>query len=333
MPDDDFTLTAHYLRHIAEQVGRRGVDVDAWLTECGLSSAKLAAPGFQIDFPRFERLVRTSLTVTGEPALGLFVGQRLVANSHGMLGYAAMSSATVRQAVELLARYTRVRTSMLTVSHDVVGERARVRFHEARPLGDIRRPVLDAVVLSIKNVLDAISLGACKVLEASFPFAAPSYSTLARDLFGCDVKYGRSWAGFAVPAASLDAPLKLADPDAFREAALICQRELDKLTADESSSAKVRRLLLENQSGFPSLQVAARTLHTTPRTLHRRLIDEGTSYRALVDEIRHGLALEHLKAGGRLEELAYRLGYSDLANFRRAFKRWEGVAPSLARAR
>jgi AraC-like DNA-binding protein len=69
--------------------------------------------------------------------------------------------------------------------------------------------------------------------------------------------------------------------------------------------------------------------------LHRRLLDEGTSYRQLLEEVRHTLAIEHLKAGRfSFEEIAFVLGYTDLANFRRAFRRWEKQSPSeyLARA-
>jgi AraC-like DNA-binding protein len=126
--------------------------------------------------------------------------------------------------------------------------------------------------------------------------------------------------------------LRMADSQAFQAAALICQRELEKVTADESCAARVRRLLLGKQNTFPSLRVTARLLHMTPRTLHRRLVDEGTSYRALLEEIRHALALEHLRSGRfGMEEIAYALGYSDLANFRRAFKRWESIPPSAYR--
>jgi AraC-like DNA-binding protein len=96
----------------------------------------------------------------------------------------------------------------------------------------------------------------------------------------------------------------------------------------------VRRLLLEKQIRFPSLQVTARMLHMTPRTLHRRLVAEGTSYREVLESVRHTLAIEHLKSGRfGMDEIAYRLGYTDLANFRRAFKRWESMPPSEYRAR
>lgn len=332
MHDQGFTLPVHYIRHIADQIRGMGVDVESWLGRSGLTEAQLGDASLTIAPPLFQQLVLDALSMSHEPALGLLVGERLLANSHGIVGYAAMNSGTIRQAIELVERYTRLRISLLSISHEIHPHEIRVCFDETMPLDETRRPLLEAVVLSIKNILDSISMGACQVREVAFSFDPPGYAGLARDLFGCEVRYGRSWAGFALPLEVMDVPLKLADPEAFREAALICQRELDKLTANESLAARVRRLLLEKQNGFPSLQVTARLFHMTPRTLHRRLLDEGTSYRELLEEVRHTLAVEHMKSGRfSIEEIAYTLGYSDLANFRRAFKRWESVPPSAFR--
>jgi AraC-like DNA-binding protein len=166
------------------------------------------------------------------------------------------------------------------------------------------------------------------VTGVAFSFVEPGYASLAREVFGCDVEYGASWNGYSVPSESLEAPITTADPEALREASLACQRELDALGANESVSARVRRAVLVNQDRNPSLQAAARMLHMTPRTLHRRLVAEKTSFREIVEEVRHALAVEHLKSGTSLQEIAYKLGYSDLGTFRRAFKRWEAVAPS-----
>lgn len=60
---------------------------------------------------------------------------------------------------------------------------------------------------------------------------------------------------------------------------------------------------------------------------------EGSSYRAILDELRRESEVEHLTSGdASLEEVAYILGYSDPANFRRAFKRWTGTLPGRYRA-
>jgi len=331
---EGFRLPVSYVRVIADQLRSVGSDVHGWLAESGLSEAQLASPSLTIDYRGFEKLVRGALAVGREPALGLFVGERLVTSSHGILGFAVLSSSTIRQALGLLERYSRLRTSLVAISVEPGAGEVRVRLEETRSLGDIRRPLLEAVALSVKNVLGTISMGACRAVAIAFPFDAPEYSSLAREMFGCEVEYGTSWGGLTLPLEAMDLPLRTADPEAFREAAAICQRELDKLTADESVAGRVRRVLLGKQDGFPSLQVTARLLHMTPRTLHRRLLDEGRSYRVLLEEVRHALAVEHVKSGRfSMQEIAYTLGYSDLANFRRAFKRWESVPPSTFRPR
>jgi len=331
---DDLTIPVEYVRLIAEQLRSSGVNVEEWLRQSELPGAALSEPDRLLPYPQFRRLVLAALSAAREPALGLFVGERLVASTHGMVGAAAVNSSTVRQALDMVERFSRLRTSVIALSHEIGVHAARVLFTEELPLGDIQRPMLEAVVLSIKNVLDEITMGACQVHEVAFPFEEPEYAALARDIFGCKVRYGQSWAGFSASPGVLDLPLKLADQAAFEEATLICQRELDRIAANESMSARVRRLLLEKQTGFPSLQVTARLFHMTPRTLHRRLVGEGTSFRELLESVRHTLAVEHVKSGRfSVEEIAYRLGYTDLANFRRAFKRWEGLPPSEYRAR
>ena len=86
-------------------------------------------------------------------------------------------------------------------------------------------------------------------------------------------------------------------------------------------------------SAFPGPNVTARLFHLTPRTLHRRLLEEGASFKDILEQVRHTLAVEYLKAGHlSIEEIAYSLGYTDMANFRRAFKRWEAMPPSRYRA-
>jgi AraC-like DNA-binding protein len=333
MHDQDSTLPVQYIRHIADQIRALGADVPRWLAKSGLDEKKLADASLTIALPVFTQLVLDAVTLSKEPALGLLVGERLLANSHGILGYAATNADTIRQALDLLERFMPLRISLVTITHALHPGELRIRFSETQPLGAIRGPVLEAVVMSIKNVLDSLTMGACPVQMVAFAFDAPEHEGLARDLFRCDVRYAQGWTGFTLHPDVIDVPLKMADPEAFREAARICQRELEKLTANASLGARVRRLLLEKQNGFPTLEVTARLFHMTPRTLHRRLIDEGTSFRALLEEVRHTLAIEHLKAERfSIEEIAYTLGYTDLANFRRAFKRWEGVPPSAFRA-
>ncbi|MDN6875707.1 AraC family transcriptional regulator [Pseudomonas citronellolis] len=331
----DFVLPMPYLRQIAEQLRAMQKDAQAWFARSGLDERQLDEPGFQLGFPQFQQLLRDAIALTAEPALGLLIGERLVVNTHGILGYAAMQSGTLRQALELLQRYLALRTTLFSLSYecDERAGRVQVRFQPGYALGDIERTVLEAVMLAVSNIFAAMTLGSCPLRQVSLPFAVQPYAALAEELFRCPVAYGQSWAGFSLDLAVIDQPLKLADPAAFREAEAICRRELERLGETASMGARVRRTMLEKQNGFPSLKVTARLFHMTPRTLHRHLLAEGTSFKLILEDVRRTLAIEHLKAGHlSIEEIAYTLGYTDLANFRRAFKRWEGMPPSAYRA-
>lgn len=325
----DYALPSHYLRLIGDLLAGMGMDVPAWLARGGLDPAVFDSPHTPVTFEVFARLVRDGLSVIQEPAMGLLVGERLRANTHGMLGYAALSSSTLRQAMELMERFMQVRTTMVTARHEIRGDTMRVLIEPTRELGDLEVLVTEAVTLTIKNLVDQMSLGASPVACVAFRHPAPSYADLAQALFRCEVQFGQNWAGIAVPLSAVDQPLSMADPRSFEEAARLCQQELDQRQAQASWTSKVRHIMLETPGNFPSLQVAARLFHVSPRTLHRRLIDEGTSYQAILEDVRHRMAVQYLRAGHlSVQEVAYHLGYTDQANFRRAFKRWEGVAPT-----
>jgi AraC-like DNA-binding protein len=328
------SMPVPYLRQVAAQVAALGVDVELWLMRSGLSPGSLDDLAQDLAFETFQRLMLDAMTLANEPALGLLVGQRLQMQMHGSLGYAALSSGSIRQALALFESFTRTRFSLVDLEVQERAGEVRVCLIERRALGLMRRPVLEAISMASKNILDAISMGSCAIDQVMFPFAAPSYASFAAELYGCRVRYDASWAGFTLPSRMLDAPLRAADPLALREAVLICERELERISTLETHAGRVRRLLLSHPNGFPSLEATARMLHMTPRTLHRRLVEEGTSFRELLEAERRQLAREHIKAGRfTLQEIAYRLGYTDFANFRRAFKRWEGSSPAAFRDR
>lgn len=326
------TLPMAYFRYIADQIAESGGDVDRWLRSAGLARVDLDDVERRLPFPVVDVLVQGSLTFANEPAMGLLVGERLVAQSHGIVGFAVQSSSSVREALRVFEEFTRLRTGLVRTSLAEGKREVALRFDEAVPLGRVAQPILEAVMLSVKNILDTVSLGACAFVRADLAFPKPAYARLAQDLFRCPVRWSRDATALVLPREALSAKLPCGDPAAFREAARVCERELEKLGADTSTEARVRRLLLEKQNGFPSLEATARLLHTTPRTLHRRLVREGTSFRALVEDVRETLAKEHLRTQRfGTEELAYLLGYSDVANFRRAFRRWTGGPPSSFR--
>jgi len=327
------SVPGYYLQQIADQLGSMDIDVAGWLRSCGLSLQQLDQADLKISLETFRHLILDALRRADEPALGLLVGERLLVNTHGLLGYAAINSETIRQLLALIEQFLPLRTNLVTISHEIQTDCVALRFEQGCPLLEAERPILEAVVLALKNILDFITMGSCQIQGVYFSFPEYDGTGLARALFKCDVHYEQAWTGFTFALELLDRRLKMANPASFRDAALICQREMEKRAAAETMSSQLKRLLLETRNGFPALQVTARLFNMSARTLHRRLIEEGTSYKAVLEEVKHRLAFEYLKAGElSVQEIAYRLGYQDVANFRRAFKRWQGMPPAEYKA-
>jgi AraC-like DNA-binding protein len=108
---------------------------------------------------------------------------------------------------------------------------------------------------------------------------------------------------------------------------------LAKLPKAEATTDAVRRLLAEKlANGPPTLEQIARRLRMSARTLHRRLDQEGTSFRRILAEVRREVAARHLREPQlAVGEIAFLLGFSEASAFHRAFKRWTGHAPRAYR--
>ena len=146
------------------------------------------------------------------------------------------------------------------------------------------------------------------------------YGHFAEHLGSCI--YGGLWLGKNSP---------LADANTARKIEQQCRDLLERRLSRVGVAGQVRSRLLHNPGELPSMPTIADELHIDQRTLRRRLAAEGTSYRALLDEVRRQLALELLQQDLSVEEISRHLGYAETANFTHAFKRWEGTAPSYFR--
>ncbi len=164
------------------------------------------------------------------------------------------------------------------------------------------------------------------------PISRPAYFDRFEHLVSGEVHFDQPHLRLVFPVSILDIPMIMADPMSARLAREQCKRSLTTLIGHDKISEMVRELVYDEALGFSSMEDVAEKLHMSERTLQRQLTQEGTSFRTIVDEMR----LQ--KAGGllkrkelSLEAIAEMLGYTDVTNFTRAFKRWTGLTPSKYR--
>ncbi|MFZ5723432.1 MAG: AraC family transcriptional regulator [Pseudomonadota bacterium] len=327
-------VVAEYVALLCQLLEARGIARDRLLAGTGASPADLADPAGRVPHTVFQRIVHRAIELTGDQSLGLQLGLSMNIKTHGFLGYAAMSSRTLADAIDLAVRYHRTRTTALDLQFFVEGDTAVLQFDERLPLGDLLPFAIDSMIASFYVIRTQLIRGPVPQGEARVTYAEQPHHKRLRELLGDVLRFNCAFNQIRFPAAELAQKLDFSDPQLVRMAAAQCEEELKKLRDESGLLGEVRRRVLRRLAEDPSLERIADELHMAPRTLRRRLSELGTSYHGIVEQLRRGLAVEYLQTGNRsVEEIATALGYSDPSNFGRAFRRWTGVSPSVWRER
>jgi AraC-like DNA-binding protein len=327
----DHDLPGAYVREVVELVARLNVDADALLRGLPVRLDALRDPATRVPITVCAEIVDRAHRLTGEPALALYVGTQMRLSSHGFLGFAAMTAGTVREAIGLAVRFASTRTTALGLSLYVEGDTASLVIEERAPLGPLREFAVLSLIVGLRQLGQALTGRSLEGLaECGFP--APEF--VARVPFAASrIRFDQPANRLVFAATTLDMPLTSADPIAMQLAREQCERELAAV-ADTGFPGRVRAAIVARADGVLSVVEVARELHVSTRTLKRKLADHSTTYSAVLDDVRRQRALllldnRELSIG----EVAGRLGYSEVANFTRAFRKWTGKTPAAYRAR
>jgi hypothetical protein len=174
-----------YLNNIVGLAEEYGARRESILKDAGVSQESLDDPEARIDAELFARVIVGALEQSGEPALGIRLGSQLRVTTHGILGYAAMASATLAEALSLITKYVQTRTPLLVASFSVRRGIAALRIEEAAILGEIRRPLLEISTATVNAVARFLTDGEFACESVRFPFAEPEYAAEYRSVFGC----------------------------------------------------------------------------------------------------------------------------------------------------
>lgn len=328
----DASFPAVHALHLADVVERFQVPRTELFAGSGLTEAELLEPDRKLSVAMLEKLVVRARELTGEPGLGFHLGTTMRISGHGYLGFAAMTSGTVREALATIVRFAPTRTDALGLQVHVEGSMASLLLEELAPLGEARDVVVIALLTGIArlgHLLTGRELAG--VTECAFP--EPDYVRRFEDMTTGPMRFDQPSNRLLFDASILDLPITTHDPVAQKLAYEQCERELDVSSHPGRIVFRVRELLPEEGGGFRSLDQVARKLGVSSRTLKRKLAELGTSYSALLEAQRRERATMLVRAGDlTVDEIAGRLGYSDAANFIRAFRRWTGMTPKAFRS-
>ncbi|MFF3227582.1 AraC family transcriptional regulator [Nocardia suismassiliense] len=314
-----------------------GVSAGRMLAGTGLSESLLRDPDGQIDAHIELAVVRNLVReLADRPALGVEVGRRYRITTFGIFGFACVSSPTLGEAISFALRYLELSfTFCLPVGEWRAGEFVAWVHDELIP-ADVRQFLVERDVTAMHQVMSDLLGRHLPLARAEFRFAEPAYADRLEEVTGVRPRFGQPRNLFAIEPAVLDQPLPQANEQTWAMCLAQCRELVDRRRARTGIAAEVReRLVPGGADGFtapPGIDSVARDLNMSTRTLRRHLDAAGTSYRALLDEVRRALAEEMLTATPlSVSDVAIRLGYAESSTFIYAFKRWTGATPAAYR--
>ncbi|MBB4910932.1 AraC family transcriptional regulator [Actinophytocola algeriensis] len=303
-----------------------GVPRRTLLAGSGLTAAQLADPSLEVEARQELRVVRNLAAAL--PDAGVAAGREYHATTFGILGFAFLSSPTMGAAVAVALRYYDLSFAFSIPDVTVADGQVRLVLDDRLLPADVARFLVERDLAAIHTVIDELLPAGVPLTGLEFRFAEPEVSDQYEATFGLRPRFGCPANVATFDASYLTEPLPLANAHTVAMCEAQCRDIVARRRARSGTAHEVRELLTRlGALGSPMPEVA-RELNLSTRTLRRRLEEEGTSFRALLDEVREALAEELLTKGAvPVEDVAVRLGYAEASSFIHAFKRWKGVTP------
>jgi AraC-like DNA-binding protein len=312
-----------------QRMQQRGHSPENVLCNTGLSVEQIGDESFRADSEDYRSIIRNMLSLTGDCHLGIALGREFNISDLGVLGYAALSSATLSQARDVIQRYNALSEYILSPSNYTCTRNGKeVWFSELSepfPLGELLPFAVEEFVSRTIKLSASLTNRPFPVLELHLSYPPPKDERLYRETFDCPIHYNQPKNLIRLDIERLNDPITMADQDVFAICERQCQALVNEQKGQDQLSDKIKRALLKMPGSFPSMNSMAEHLGIGSRTLRRQLESENTTYQQIIDATRRELALQYLTHTSLSpKEIGYLLGYANVSNFRRAFKGWTG---------
>lgn len=286
---------------------------------------------------QWSRLAWVSLTLAQDLGLGYEYGLKLRLTAHGPMGYALMSSPSLRYAIELATQFFNMRLKDYKIDFYEETQRSIIEIKQTHPVisqhheqaETLRRFFYECLMIGVVQTAQSLAEHDFSNVELQVDWPEPPYHEKFKHQLP-RILFNQAKNQVCYPSSIIDLPTKMADQTAFQQALAQCEAEQIRFSEQiQDIILRVKtELLLVPQKGYPSLETVAQRLHMSSRTLRRHLNLTGVSYLALLDEIKYQEAKKLLFNGDmEIQEIALYLGYIQPANFARAFKKWSGMTP------
>ncbi len=308
-----------------------GLDPEALFKAEDLAIQWPIEPGTRVSYDKLDAVRARAAAASGDPLFGLRTASCLHPAQLGALGYAVLASETLRESFQRIHRFVRVINDQSRF--DTFEREGLLVCRTGTALASLNEAVRDDVHMSVLVTLCRFNSGPdFAPVRIAMRRPAPADPSPWQELYRCPVQFAAEHNDMEITLAQADRILPSADRVLAEMNERVVIQRLAQLDRDNIPGRVTAAIMEQLPSGRISDESVAESLHMTPRTLHRRLKDDGESFRSLLKAVRRDLARQYVADNSlTLTEITFLLGFSEMSSFSRAFKNWYGHSPSEAR--
>lgn len=264
-------------------------------------------------------------------------GTSIHLSTYGMYGFAILCCPDFRKAMDFARQYHALATPMTTIDFEEEAGLAAWTIEpkvEAATNSQLYRFITEMQIGIHISLMRDIMGPSFAPDEICLGYPEAEDFGLPADQLGCSIRFASLANRIVFRSIWLDQPANLGNRTTYPTIVALCDDLLDDLELRTGIAGEIRALLLRDIANPPTFTAIAKLLDANERSLRRQLRQQGLSFRDLLDELRAQIALKYLRTTKLAnEEIALALGFSDAANFRRAFRRWTNRVPSEIRVK
>jgi AraC-like DNA-binding protein len=328
------TTLSSWVLLIAKAIDSYGHDSRELFKQAGMDHARLRDPLARFRAYAVDRLWMLAEDAVADPGFGLTVASFWHPTTLHALGYSWLASDNLMEAFDCAVRYTRI---IDTESAGVVRFESTEDHYKAIVDVDWIDPppsasAVDAILAMLLIMCQAAYGSNFRLQRVTIQHEAPAFRKRFEDLFQAPVDFSKAENALWIDPELMKEPLATANPELVRINNQIVTDYLAQLDRSDLGMG-VRSKLIEHLPGghFSEAEIAS-SLNVSQRSLQRKLRAQGQSFTQLVETTRRELAMQYARDPQHsFNEVAFLLGFTEPANFSRAFKRWHGKSPSQFR--
>ncbi|MEN6474181.1 MAG: AraC family transcriptional regulator [Syntrophaceae bacterium] len=311
---------------------RYGINAETLLSGSGIDSADVRNPHKIITTQQELAIYRRFQELVPVPGIGLELGRSFDVCDTGKLGVAALCCENFLEAIHLVVSYLDLSSSFVQYQVWSEGHAVYSTLHELINDHDIRQMVFDIELASLYTIASFALENTTVFKELHIACAPPIYAERYEQIFRCPVRFNAPRHLIVMDAGLLMKPMKMANPLVKKMLSDECEQLYSRLRDEQSLADKLRHEISLGESPYPTLELLASRINLSPRTIRRRLAQQGTSYKDILNDARLKQALHLIQSTDlSIEQIAFKLGYHDASNFCHAFKTWFGHTPGSLR--